>query len=47
MAQKSKQYKKAHMLQMLERVWREGKTLALLVGVWIDAVTVESSVEVP
>ena len=32
---------------MLERVWRKGKPLALLVGMWIGATTMENSVEVP
>ena len=32
---------------MLERMWRNGNPLALLVGMQIGAVTLENSVEVP
>ena len=32
---------------MLERVWRKGNPLTLLVGMWVGAATVENSVEVP
>jgi len=32
---------------MLERVWRKGKPLVLLVGMQIDTATVENSMEVP
>ena len=32
---------------MLERMWRNGNPLALLVGMQIGAATLESSVEVP
>ena len=32
---------------MLERVWRKGNPLALLVGMSIDAATMENSMEVP
>ena len=33
--------------QMLERVWRKGNPLALLVGLQIDTTTMENSMEVP
>ena len=32
---------------MLERVWRKGNPLALLVGMSIDTATMENSMEVP
>ena len=32
---------------MLERVWRKGNTLVLLVGMQIDTATMEDSMEVP
>ena len=32
---------------MLERVWIKGNPLALLVGMFIDTVTMENSMEVP
>ena len=32
---------------MLERVWRKGNPLALLVGMSIDTATVENSMEIP
>ena len=32
---------------MLERVWRKGNSLALLVGMYIDTATMENSMEVP
>ena len=32
---------------MLERVWRKGNPLSLLIGMYIGATTTESSVEVP
>ena len=33
--------------QMLERVWRKGNPLALLVGMQTSAATMENSVEIP
>ena len=33
--------------QMLERVWRKGNPLALVVGMYIDTATMENSMEVP
>ena len=33
--------------QVLSRMWRKGKTFALLVGMQIGAATVESSMEIP
>ena len=33
--------------QMLERVWRKGNPLALLVGMQTSAATMEDSVEIP
>ena len=32
---------------MLERVWREGNSLALLVGMQTSTATMENSVEIP
>jgi len=32
---------------MLERVWRKGNTLALLVGMYIDTDTMEDGIEIP
>ena len=32
---------------MLERVWRKGNPLALLVGMQIDIATMENSMEIP
>ena len=32
---------------MLERMWRKGNPLALLVGMWTGAATLENCVEVP
>ena len=32
---------------MLERVWRKGNPLALLVGIYIDTATMEDSMEIP
>ena len=32
---------------MLERVWRKGNILALLVGMKIDTATIEDSMEIP
>ena len=32
---------------MLEQVWRKGNPIALLVGIYIGATTVENSVEIP
>ena len=32
---------------MLERMWRKGNPLALLVGMQTDTVTMENSVEIP
>jgi len=32
---------------MLERVWRKGNLLALLVGMQIDTATMENSMEIP
>ena len=32
---------------MLERVWRKGNTLALLVGMQIDITTMEDDMEIP
>ena len=31
---------------MLERIWRKGNPLALLVGMQIDTVTIKSSIEI-
>ena len=32
---------------MLERVWRKGNTIALLVGMWIDIATMKDGMEIP
>ena len=32
---------------MLERVWRKGNPLALLVGMYIDTATMKNSMEAP
>ena len=32
---------------MLEKVWRKGNALALLVGMLIDTATMEDSTEIP
>jgi len=32
---------------MLDRVWRKGKALALVVGMEIDTATMEDGVEIP
>ena len=32
---------------MLERVWRKGNALALLVGMQIDTATMEEGMEIP
>ena len=32
---------------MLERMWRKGNPLALLMGMQIDKVTMENSMEIP
>ena len=32
---------------MLERVWRKGNTVTLLVGMYIDTATMEDSMEIP
>ena len=36
-----------HKQEMLERVWRKGNPLALLVGIHIDVATVEDSLAIP
>ena len=38
---------KARKQQMLERMWREGNPLILLVGMQVGKATLENSVEVP
>ena len=40
-------HQKIYKQQMLERVWRKGNPLALLVGMQIDTATIENSMEVP
>ena len=32
---------------MLERMWRKGNPIALLVGIWIGTATMENSMETP
>jgi len=32
---------------MLEKVWRKGKALSLLVGMYIDTATMEDDEEIP
>ena len=39
--------KKSTNNKTLERVWRKGNTLALLVGMYTDTATVEDSMEIP
>ena len=39
--------KKIYKHQMLERVWRKGNPLALLLEMYIDATTMENSMEIP
>ena len=38
---------KVYKQQTLERVWRKGNPLTLLVGMQTDATTMENSMEVP
>ena len=38
---------KVYKQQMLERVWRKGNRLTLLVGMQTSTATVENSVEIP
>ena len=40
-------YPKVQKQQMLERVWRKGNPLTLLVGVQTNIATMENSVEIP
>ena len=40
-------HQKIYKQQILERVWRKGNPLALLVAMQIDTATVENSMEVP
>ena len=40
-------YPKVYKQYMLERVWREGKLLTLLVGMQTSTATMENSVEIP
>ena len=39
--------KKIHKQQVLERVWRKGNSLVLLVGILIGTATMEDSMEIP
>ena len=39
--------KKSTNKQMLERMWRKGNTPTLLVGLEVDAATMENSIELP
>ena len=38
---------KVYKLEMLERVWRKGNPLTLLVGMQTSTATMENSVEIP
>ena len=40
-------YPKVYKQQMLERVWRKGNPLTLLVGMQTSIATMENSVEIP
>ena len=40
-------YPKVHKQLMLERVWRKGNPLTLLVGMQTSTATMENSVEIP
>ena len=40
-------YPKVYKQQMLERVWRKGNPLTLLVGMQTSTATMENSVEIP
>ena len=40
-------HQKIYKQQMLERVWRKGNPLTLLVGMYIDTATLENSMEIP
>ena len=40
-------YQKLYKQQMLERAWRKGNALALLVGMEIDIATTEDGIEIP
>ena len=40
-------HQKVYKQQMLERVWREGNALALLVGIQIDTVIMEDGMDIP
>ena len=40
-------YPKVYKQQMLERVWRKGNPLTLLVGMQTNTATLENSVEIP
>ena len=42
---KNRHYKKIYKQSMLEKLWRRGNPLALLVGVQIDTATMENSME--
>ena len=40
-------YQKVYKQQMLERVWRKGNPLTVLVGMQASTATVENSMEIP
>ena len=40
-------YQKVYKQQMLERVWKKGNSLTLLVGMQTSTATMENSVEIP
>ena len=40
-------FRKAEEQKMLERVWRKGNPLTLLVGIQTSTATMENSVEIP
>ena len=40
-------HQKIYKQQMLERVWRKGNPLTLLVGMYLDTATLENSMEIP
>ena len=40
-------HQKVYKQQMLEKMWRKGNPLALLVGMQIDIATMENNMEIP
>ena len=40
-------HQKIYKQEMLERVWRKGNPLAMLVGMQLDTATMETDIEIP